>query len=94
MQVRNCRLVSLLDLKLSSGYVRGKIISYLNTLVNIGVAGFRVDAAKHMWPADLQLIYDNINDLSTAAGFAPCTRPFIYNEASVAVLLQLISDKF
>ncbi len=49
--------MSLLDLKLGSSYVRGKIVAYLNDLIDIGVAGFRVDAAKHMWPADLNLIY-------------------------------------
>jgi len=82
LQVRNCRLVGLLDLKLSSEYVRGKVISYLNRLVDIGVAGFRVDAVKHMWPGDTQAIYDAIHDLSTNAGFTPHTRPFIFNEAS------------
>ena len=81
-QVRNCQLVSLLDLKLSSEYVRGKIVSYLNRLLDIGVAGFRVDAVKHMWPHDTQAIYDGIHDLSIEAGFTPHTRPFIFNEAS------------
>jgi len=81
-QVRNCRLVGLLDLNLSSSYVRGKVMSYLNRLIDLGVAGFRVDAVKHMWAQDLQPIYDNINDLSTDAGFAAHTRPFIFNEAS------------
>jgi len=74
--------VSLLDLKLGSEKVRGKIVSYLNRLIDIGVAGFRVDAAKHMWPGDMQIIYDRLNDLSTDAGFASYTRPFIFNEAS------------
>ena len=83
--MRNCRLVSLLDLDLSKEYVRGKIVSYLNRLIDIGVAGFRVDAVKHMWPGDLQVIYDRMQDLSTDAGFEPYTRPFIFNEASLAL---------
>jgi len=33
-----------------------------------------------MWPGDLKLIGDRLNDLSTSAGFAPGTRPFIYQE--------------
>jgi len=78
--------VALLDLKLESNYVRGKVIEYLNRLVEIGVAGFRVDAAKHMWPGDLQYIYDRIDDLNTAAGFSPHTRPFIFSEASAVQL--------
>ena len=32
------------------------IAGYFNDLIDIGVAGFRVDAAKHMWPADIQAI--------------------------------------
>lgn len=40
-KVRNCRLVSLIDLNQGSEYVRSKIIEYLNALIDIGVAGFR-----------------------------------------------------
>jgi len=75
-------LVHLLDLDLGKSYVRGKVVSYLNRLLEIGVAGFRVDAAKHMWPGDLVPIYDAVNDLNTTFGFPPNTRPFIFNEAS------------
>ena len=91
--MRNCRLLDLLDLDLSSDYVRSQIICYLNRLVDIGVAGFRVDAVKHMWPHDLQYIYDNIKDLSIDAGFASHTRPFIFNEASfcTAILISRIT---
>jgi len=69
-------------LDLSRAYVRGIIVTYLNRLIEIGVAGFRVDAAKHMWPGDLHAIYETLNDLNTAFGFSPNTRPFIFNEAS------------
>ncbi|KAK3743676.1 hypothetical protein RRG08_030798 [Elysia crispata] len=40
-EIRNCRLVSLLDLKLGKSYVRDKVAEYLNHLVDLGVAGFR-----------------------------------------------------
>eukprot|EP00058_Branchiostoma_floridae_P009091 XP_002594579.1 hypothetical protein BRAFLDRAFT_77550 [Branchiostoma floridae] len=79
VQVRNCRLVGLLDLKLSSDYVRGKIADYLNYLISIGVAGFRVDAAKHMWPGDLAAIFGRLSDLNTAY-FPSGSRPFIAME--------------
>nr|AIZ77504.1 alpha-amylase [Platynereis dumerilii] len=62
-QVRNCRLVGLLDLALGNNYVRGKVIDYMKDLTNIGVAGFRVDAVKHMWPGDLQAIYGSVGDV-------------------------------
>ena len=92
--MRNCRLVTLLDLDLGKSYVRGKVVSYLNRLIDIGVAGFRVDAAKHMWPGDLQPIYDSLSDLNTNAGFAPHTRPFSYNEASYSPVISVIEKYF
>lgn len=48
--VRNCYLVGLTDLYGALDYVRDKVAGYLNSLVAIGVAGIRIDAAKHMWP--------------------------------------------
>jgi alpha-amylase len=35
--------VGLPDLKVSSAWVRDKIVDYLNDLIGIGVAGFRID---------------------------------------------------
>lgn len=55
------------------------IVQFMNELIALGVAGFRIDAAKHMWPADLQAIYSSLNNLSTKA-FPPHTKPFIYQE--------------
>lgn len=54
-QVRNCELVGLRDLNQGVSWVRDRIVEFLDKLVEIGVAGFRVDAAKHMWPADLDV---------------------------------------
>ncbi|MFF2622111.1 carbohydrate-binding module family 20 domain-containing protein [Oerskovia jenensis] len=54
--VQNCRLVSLQDLRTSSDYVRGKIAGYMNDLLGLGVAGFRIDAAKHIPATDLEAI--------------------------------------
>ncbi|ROJ19174.1 Pancreatic alpha-amylase [Anabarilius grahami] len=78
-QVRDCRLVSLLDLALEKDYVRGKVAEYMNKLIDIGVAGFRVDACKHMWPGDLSNIYGRLKSLNTT-WFLPGTKPFIYQE--------------
>ncbi len=55
-QVQNCGLSGLRDLNTGSDYVRGKIVDYLVELYNIGVRGFRIDAAKHIHPADLGAI--------------------------------------
>ena len=37
-------------------YVRQKIADYMNSMADLGVKGFRVDASKHMWPGDLAAI--------------------------------------
>ncbi len=63
IQVRNCRLVGLPDLVLSKDYVSDKIAEYMNRLISIGVAGFRIDAAKHMWPNDLNKLISKLNNL-------------------------------
>jgi len=81
LQVRDCRLVSLLDLALEKDYVRGKVAEYMNKLIDMGVAGFRVDACKHMWPGDLSNIYGRLKSLNTT-WFLPGTKPFIYQEVS------------
>lgn len=47
-QVRNCWLLNLADLNQSTEYVRTQIAAFLNHLIDLGVAGFRVDAMKHM----------------------------------------------
>lgn len=54
-EVRNCELVGLPDLNQTNEDVRSHIVGFLNHLVDLGVAGFRFDAAKHMWPADLNV---------------------------------------
>ncbi|GAB0097242.1 hypothetical protein DMENIID0001_128700 [Sergentomyia squamirostris] len=79
-QVRNCQLSSLRDLNQTIPYVREKILDFLNHLVDLGVAGFRVDAAKHMDPSDLRYIYNNIKALNTSFGFRPADRAFIAQE--------------
>ncbi|XP_027748126.1 pancreatic alpha-amylase-like [Empidonax traillii] len=78
-QVRDCRLVSLLDLALEKDYVRSKVAEYMNHLIDIGVAGFRLDAAKHMWPGDIRAFLDKLKDLNTK-WFPEGTKPFIYQE--------------
>lgn len=79
-EVRNCELVGLRDLNQAVPWVQDRIVDYLDHLIEIGVAGFRVDAAKHMWPHDLYVIYNRVRDLNTAAGFPAHQRPFIVQE--------------
>ncbi|CAO1441803.1 unnamed protein product [Diamesa hyperborea] len=79
-EVRNCRLEEMPDLNQSKESVQDKIAEYLNRLISYGVAGFRVDAVKHMWPMDLANIYKRLNDLNTDFGFVEGSKPFIYQE--------------
>ena len=45
----------------------------------MGVAGFRVDAAKHIWPDDMEIIFSRVNDLDDIV-YGLRFRPFIYYE--------------
>ncbi|OXA50887.1 alpha-amylase 1 [Folsomia candida] len=80
IEVRNCELVGLRDLKMGTDYVRGMLIGYLNKLIGYGVAGFRVDASKHMWPGDMQAIFSQLNNLPTDHGFPANARAFLFQE--------------
>ena len=68
-EVQNCALVGLADLKIEKDYVRDRIAKYLNDLVDIGVAGFRIDAAKHMSTNALNEIIKRVKG-----------NPYIYQE--------------
>ncbi|MEV7424693.1 carbohydrate-binding module family 20 domain-containing protein [Streptomyces sp. NPDC091212] len=60
--VQNCELVGLSDLDTGADYVRGRIASYLNDLLSLGVDGFRIDGAKHMAAADLANIKSRLSN--------------------------------
>ncbi|CAH0553098.1 unnamed protein product [Brassicogethes aeneus] len=72
--VRNCELAGLKDLDQGNNHVRNKIREYMNHLIDLGVAGFRIDAAKHMSPNDLKIIYAGLKDTKFGG------KPFIYQE--------------
>jgi len=76
-QVQNCELVGLADLKTEDEAVRGRIAGYLISLHALGVAGFRIDAAKHIPAYDLDQILKKVNDAAAAAGRA---RPYVFLE--------------
>ncbi|CAL1680287.1 unnamed protein product [Lasius platythorax] len=79
--VRICELNGLHDLNQTKEYVQSKIIQFFNTIIDHGVAGLRIDAAKHMWPQDLKVIYDKTKYLSLkGVGNLPSLRPYIYQE--------------
>ncbi|XP_061489842.1 alpha-amylase 1-like isoform X2 [Rhineura floridana] len=79
VQVRNCRLSGLVDLAQRRDDVRSRIAEYMNHLVDIGVAGCRIDASKHIWPEDINAILSKVHNLNMK-WFAKGSRPFIYQE--------------
>jgi alpha-amylase len=68
-EVTDCELVGLPDLDTRTNRVRKKIAAYLTDLVNLGVDGFRIDAAKHIKAQDLAAILHRVH-----------SKPFIYQE--------------
>ena len=47
-EIQNCQLGTLDDLDTGNPTVQAKIAAYLNDLLSLGVAGFRMDAVKHV----------------------------------------------
>jgi alpha-amylase len=59
-QVQTCELVNLADLDTGSPRVQATITSYLEDLLSLGVAGFRIDAAKHMAADDVKALLGSL----------------------------------
>lgn len=55
-QVQNCDLVGLPDLNTGASYVQNRIAEYLASFASLGVAGVRIDAAKHIDAGQLKYI--------------------------------------
>jgi alpha-amylase len=76
-EVQNCELVGLADLKTEDESVRTKIANYLIALHRLGVAGFRIDAAKHMAARDIDAIIAKVNAAAAAESRAV---PYVFLE--------------
>lgn len=59
-ELQFCELFGLSDLKTESVKVRQTLRNYLNHLLDLGVAGFRIDAAKHIPASDLKEILSSL----------------------------------
>ncbi|MDN3577002.1 alpha-amylase family protein [Chitinimonas viridis] len=68
--VQDCELVGLADLKTDSATVQQRIADYLLALSRLGVAGFRLDAAKHIQPVELNGVISKVNQALAAEGRA------------------------
>ncbi|MGW3042150.1 carbohydrate-binding module family 20 domain-containing protein [Kitasatospora sp. NPDC001159] len=74
-QVQECDLSNLEDLYTETAHVRSTEAGYLNSLVSLGVDGFRMDAAKHINQADMAAVLSQVNN-TTWTG----SRPYVYQE--------------
>lgn len=75
--VQDCELLGLADLRTGSPAVRAKIAGYLLSLLRLGVAGFRIDAAKHIQPVELDSIIGLVNRTAASEGLP---LPYVYHE--------------
>ena len=75
--VQDCELFSLPDLNTGLASVRQKIADYLIMLARMGVAGFRIDAAKHIQQVELDDILGRVN-LTLAGEGKPL--PYVFLE--------------
>jgi len=66
--VQDCELLSLPDLNTGLLSVRQKIAGYLVALARLGVAGFRIDAAKHIQQVELDGILSIVDSTLTSEG--------------------------
>ncbi len=66
--VQDCELLSLPDLDTELPYVRTTLAGYLIKLARLGVAGFRIDAAKHIQQVSLDSILTIVDSTMKADG--------------------------
>lgn len=66
--VQDCELLSLPDLNTGLPVVRDTIAGYLISLARLGVAGFRIDAAKHIQQVELDDILTIVDSTVRAEG--------------------------
>ena len=90
-EVQDCELYSLPDLRTESPKVRRILSNYLIALARMGVAGFRIDAAKHIQQADLDAIIDTVNATMVAEG-KPI--PYLFLEVSSGAGEALSEDDY
>ncbi|MDI1476080.1 alpha-amylase family protein [Polyangium sp. y55x31] len=74
-RVQRCELLHLADLDTGQAEVQDEIADYLAGLVKMGVRGFRIDAAKHIAPAELSAIVAKV-----ATAVAPLDPPYYFLE--------------
>lgn len=83
--VQNCDLSGLPDLCTSCDYVKKTIAGYINHMKDLGIGGFRIDAAKHMDSGELAGVLSLVGPelfrfQEVISGFGEAVRPDMYFE--------------
>ncbi|CEM16802.1 unnamed protein product [Vitrella brassicaformis CCMP3155] len=89
VKIKDCSLLGLPDLKTASPNVRSLQRRVIRELLELGISGFRVDAAKHMWDEDLEELF-GLNDCTLKA---PVVRADIVARTSAGVSFPPCTDK-
>ncbi|KAI0713835.1 glycoside hydrolase family 13 protein [Earliella scabrosa] len=76
-EIQQCELAGLADLATEKEHVRARLAEYGNDLINLGVDGFRLDAAKHMPVGDISNI---MSRLQTGGKKLYVTQEVVYGE--------------
>lgn len=79
-EVRNCRYFGLPDLNYTSVNVQDRVKEFLNKLIGMGVAGFRLMGCLYMWPHDLKKIFSELDYLNPEFGFGEAETAYVMCE--------------
>lgn len=60
VQIKNCEILGKHDLDHSNPTVFAQIVKALQKLLDWGVAGFKIDSAKYIWPNHLDKIFNQL----------------------------------
>ncbi len=77
VNVQDCELLGLADLRTDKPSVQQSLANYLIALHRLGVAGFRLDAAKHIQPVELDAIVALLHASAVTEGRP---KPYLFSE--------------
>ena len=88
--VQFCDLQGLPDLCTECEGVQSKIAAYLSGLVELGVAGVRLDAAKHIPKADLAKIFEKVKDGNKLLKYAEVSKATTTDVVTEELYIDLV----
>jgi alpha-amylase len=65
------------DINWQSKNVQTKMGEFFNKLIDFGVAGFRLQFCKYLWPEEIKIILSVMKPLNTDFGFKSGEEPYI-----------------